>query len=241
VFAVDRHKTTCYSHRPVYPVKGFPASQRCRNGRMHVRNCRGRQDLALEEALRQSQPLTATQQHSPLQDQHSSKKNPSPRHLCAGIAAAGKTEKQVDKEVFELGASEFGTRRHWHERIIRSGENAMHPLYIKRPDATLREDDIYFVDLGPVFYKIEADFGRTYVIGVLLCPNMCPITYSRVAHGACPSWCMLTCSLILQHDQNTGSRSPPRAPPFHCLLVVAERKYAVSSFLCIAQNNREGT
>jgi len=82
-----------------------------------------------------------------------------------GIAAAGKTEKQVDKEVFELGASEFGTRRHWHERIIRSGENAMHPLYIKRPDATLREDDIYFVDLGPVFYKIEADFGRTYVIG----------------------------------------------------------------------------
>ena len=34
-----------------------------------------------------------------------------------------------------------------------------------RPDRTLQADDIAFIDLGPVFDNIEADFARTYVIG----------------------------------------------------------------------------
>ncbi len=92
--------------------------------------------------------------------------------ICfAGIAAAGKSEKDIDKETFKLGASKYGTQRHWHERVIRGGENAVYPLYIKRPNAILQEDDIYFVDLGPVFQHIEADFGRTYVIGATRCSS----------------------------------------------------------------------
>ena len=65
---------------------------------------------------------------------------------------------------------QYGTRRHWHERIIRSGENSVFPLYIKRETATLHEDDMYYVDLGPVFEKIEADFARTYVLGAQASP-----------------------------------------------------------------------
>lgn len=85
--------------------------------------------------------------------------------LSAGIAAPGKTEKDVEMAIYELGNVEYGTRRYWHERIIRSGENSTFPLYIKRETATLQEDDMYYVDLGPVFEKIEADFARTYVLG----------------------------------------------------------------------------
>ena len=33
------------------------------------------------------------------------------------------------------------------------------------PDLTVREDDIVFLDLGPVFEEWETDFGRTYVVG----------------------------------------------------------------------------
>ncbi len=33
------------------------------------------------------------------------------------------------------------------------------------PDLTLGEDDIVFLDFGPVFEEWEADFGRTYVVG----------------------------------------------------------------------------
>ena len=41
----------------------------------------------------------------------------------------------------------------------------MHPIYDHVPDMVLKEDDIVFVDLGPVFGDIEADFARTYVLG----------------------------------------------------------------------------
>src|SRR5215469_7656388 len=33
------------------------------------------------------------------------------------------------------------------------------------PDLTVAEDDIVFLDFGPVFTEWEADFGRTYVVG----------------------------------------------------------------------------
>ena len=33
------------------------------------------------------------------------------------------------------------------------------------PDLMIDEDDILFLDLGPVFEEWEADFGRTFVIG----------------------------------------------------------------------------
>lgn len=36
----------------------------------------------------------------------------------------------------------------------------------KPPDHQIGEDDILFLDLGPVFEKHEADFGRTFVIGL---------------------------------------------------------------------------
>ena len=45
----------------------------------------------------------------------------------------------------------------------------MHPIYDHVPDMVLKEDDIVFVDLGPVFGDIEADFARTYVLGKRCC------------------------------------------------------------------------
>lgn len=77
----------------------------------------------------------------------------------------GHTESDIDKKVFELAAADYGTRKHWHQRLPRIGSNTVHPIYDKVPDLALQEDDIAFVDLGPVFGDMEADFGRTYVLG----------------------------------------------------------------------------
>ena len=41
----------------------------------------------------------------------------------------------------------------------------MFPYTENPPDRTILEDDIFFVDLGPVFEAWEADFGRTFVVG----------------------------------------------------------------------------
>ena len=82
-----------------------------------------------------------------------------------GILAPGTTETDIDKQVFKLTEAEYGTRKHWHQRLPRIGQNTIHPIYEKVPDLTLKEDDIVYVDLGPVFGDVEADFARTYVLG----------------------------------------------------------------------------
>lgn len=84
---------------------------------------------------------------------------------AAGILMPGHTETDIDKQVFDLAAAEYGTRKHWHQRLPRIGQNTIHPIYNKVPDLVLKEDDIAFVDLGPVFGDMEADFARTYVLG----------------------------------------------------------------------------
>jgi len=82
-----------------------------------------------------------------------------------GLIAAGERESVVSGRVRDLGAELFGTRRHWHKRVVRSGPNTLQPYAENPPDRVIEADDIVFVDLGPVFAEWEADVGRTYVLG----------------------------------------------------------------------------
>ncbi|MDT5118257.1 MAG: Xaa-Pro dipeptidase [Mycobacterium sp.] len=41
----------------------------------------------------------------------------------------------------------------------------MHPFKEHPPDRVIADDDIAFLDLGPIFEEWEADFGRTFVLG----------------------------------------------------------------------------
>ncbi|KAF2769147.1 Creatinase/aminopeptidase [Teratosphaeria nubilosa] len=77
----------------------------------------------------------------------------------------GVTEKQLDQEIKDLGEQRYNVRTHWHKRVVRSGPNTLAPFQENPPDRTITDDDILYVDLGPVFEKWEADFGRTYVLG----------------------------------------------------------------------------
>ncbi len=77
----------------------------------------------------------------------------------------GISETQLTREIAELGRREFGIEQNWHKRIVRAGPNTLAPYDENPADLTLGEDDILFVDLGPVFEAWEADFGRTYVLG----------------------------------------------------------------------------
>ena len=81
------------------------------------------------------------------------------------IIQAGKSEKQVNQEIFELAEKEFGIKKFWHKRIVRAGKNTLLPYQENPPNLLLQKDDILFLDFGPVFEEWEADFGRTYVLG----------------------------------------------------------------------------
>ncbi|KAI1846630.1 hypothetical protein JX266_007203 [Neoarthrinium moseri] len=81
------------------------------------------------------------------------------------LIRAGVSEKVLSDEIHELATKRHGIKTHWHKRVIRSGPNTLSPFEENPPDRAIEEDDILYVDLGPVFEQWEADFGRTYVLG----------------------------------------------------------------------------
>lgn len=82
-----------------------------------------------------------------------------------GLIQPGKTEKQLSDEVFQLAFELFGIKKYWHKRLVRAGENTLLPYFHNPPMQTIQDDDILFLDFGPIFDEWEADFGRTYVLG----------------------------------------------------------------------------
>ncbi len=82
-----------------------------------------------------------------------------------GIIAPGQGERAVSDRIRDLANEMFGTTRHWHKRIVRSGPNTLFPYRENPPDRTVQDDDIVFADFGPIFCDFEADLGRTHVLG----------------------------------------------------------------------------
>ena len=82
-----------------------------------------------------------------------------------GLIRGGRTEKEISQDVFALAHELYGIEKYWHKRIVRAGENTLCPYDENPPDLTVKEDDIVFLDLGPIFEDYEADVGRTYVLG----------------------------------------------------------------------------
>lgn len=83
----------------------------------------------------------------------------------AGFIAAGRTEREVEQDIYALAARDFGVETHWHKRIVRSGPNGLSIFSDNPPIREIEADDMVFLDLGPVFEHWEADVGRTYVVG----------------------------------------------------------------------------
>lgn len=76
-----------------------------------------------------------------------------------------KSEKEVNTAIFKLAFEMFGIEKYWHKRIVRAGENTLRPYDDNPPNLIIKEDDIVFLDFGPIFEDWEADFGRTFVLG----------------------------------------------------------------------------
>ncbi len=85
--------------------------------------------------------------------------------IARGIVAAGRSEQAVSDQVRDLANEMFGTTKHWHKRVVRSGPHTLFPYRENPPDRVIEADDIVFADFGPIFEEFEADLGRTYVLG----------------------------------------------------------------------------
>jgi len=84
---------------------------------------------------------------------------------AAGFIAPGRTEREVEADIFALAEARFGVVQHWHRRIVRAGANTLTTAADYPDERTIAPDDTVYVDLGPVFEEWEADVGRTYAVG----------------------------------------------------------------------------
>jgi Xaa-Pro aminopeptidase len=81
------------------------------------------------------------------------------------LVRPGETEDGISRAIFQLAQSDLGVEKHWHRRVVRSGPHTRMLFRELPPDRTIEEDDIVSLDLAPVFGDLEADFGRTFVLG----------------------------------------------------------------------------
>lgn len=86
-------------------------------------------------------------------------------HTIKNLIYPGMTEKEAIKKANEYFA-DCGVKKFWHKTHIRFGESTVlsfnDPYY---ENMTLKEDDIFYIDVGPVWDNVEGDCGKTFVIG----------------------------------------------------------------------------
>ncbi len=61
---------------------------------------------------------------------------------------------------------EMGLRRGWHPTLVRFGPNTVRQFLDRDGgEVVLQSDDIFFIDVGPVYNDVEGDAGETFTTG----------------------------------------------------------------------------
>ena len=77
---------------------------------------------------------------------------------------AGMSEKEAKVLIQDI-QTRMGAPKSWHPPQIRFGENTLLPFGKIGSDVLLGENDIFFLDIGPIFDGHEGDVGRAFVLG----------------------------------------------------------------------------
>ena len=86
-------------------------------------------------------------------------------HMIAGKVEPGMAEEEA-KDIARSILTSLGMRRGWHHIIVRCGSNTTKDFMERsEPGVVLAENDIFFVDIGPIFQNCEGDAGDTFVFG----------------------------------------------------------------------------
>ncbi len=86
-------------------------------------------------------------------------------HMIADKVKVGMAEEEA-KDVARGILTSLGMRRGWHHIIVRCGSNTTKDFMARsEPGVVLQENDIFFIDIGPIFQNCEGDAGDTFVFG----------------------------------------------------------------------------
>lgn len=82
----------------------------------------------------------------------------------AASVYTGMTEKDGHQLIDDV-LREYGATKKWHPNKFRIGTNTTKSFREKSEEVTLKENDLFFIDIGPVFDDHEGDYGDTFIHG----------------------------------------------------------------------------
>ncbi len=86
-------------------------------------------------------------------------------HLIAEQVHVGMREEDA-VDMARATLARLGMRRGWHKTIVRFGPNTTKNFSETSAEGTiLGADDIFFIDIGPIYQATEGDAGDTFVVG----------------------------------------------------------------------------
>jgi Xaa-Pro aminopeptidase len=101
---------------------------------------------------------------------------------------SGMSESQAKKLIQDI-QNQMGAPSSWHPPQIRFGENTLLPFgQAGKENLILKENDIYFLDIGPIFNGHEGDIGRPFVVGSDFEMEKCCRAASLIWHEVRNHW-----------------------------------------------------
>lgn len=100
----------------------------------------------------------------------------------------GMSEREARSLLQEIQTQE-GAAKSWHPAQIRFGSNTLLPFGQKGDDdISLKDNDIFFLDIGPIFSGHEGDVGRTFYVGMDADMKRCCDDVEAIWHEVREHW-----------------------------------------------------
>lgn len=111
----------------------------------------------------------------------------------SSLIAPGMTEDDAHKLYKDL-CSKYPIEKQWHPAKIRFGPNTLCQFRDISTPYILGEEDIFFIDIGPVIDGHEADYGETFSVGDIYEQRLICETSKKVFHEVSDFWKIERCT-----------------------------------------------
>jgi Xaa-Pro aminopeptidase len=92
--------------------------------------------------------------------------------LIAGSVKVGMLEEEA-RQIAKATLDRLGSQKGWHKILVRFGPNTVKNFEDpSEREVRLKDGDIFFIDIGPVWGDTEGDGGETFVVGENPDPEM---------------------------------------------------------------------
>lgn len=85
-------------------------------------------------------------------------------HELASHIKSGMTEEDAH-ELYKVIYKKHGVEKNWHPPKLRFGSNTLKTFKEVSDPYILQDEDIFYIDIGPVVDNHEADYGETFTLG----------------------------------------------------------------------------